>query len=179
MLFMKILTLIFCVFMSTNSIMLFDFSNNVDIKDWRIVNDDVMGGKSTSDFMINKDGHGVFKGVISLKNNGGFSSVRYRFKNTEVKDLTKIVIRLRGDGKTYQFRVKPNRNTYFSYIYNFDTNNNWQEIEIPLKDMYPSFRGRRLNRGNFSSEELNEIAFLIGNKKEENFELIIDKIELK
>ena len=45
--------------------------------------------------------------------------------------------------------------------------------------MYPSFRGRKLNKSNFSESEIQEIAFLIGNKKEENFKLLIDKIELK
>ena len=45
--------------------------------------------------------------------------------------------------------------------------------------MYPSFRGRRLNKSNFSDDKIQEIAFLIGNKKEENFQLLIDKIDLK
>ena len=35
--------------------------------------------------------------------------------------------------------------------------------------MYPSFRGRKLNKSNYSESEIQEIAFLIGNKKEENF----------
>jgi hypothetical protein len=38
-----------------------------------------MGGESSSTFQLNS-GHGVFEGNISL-DNGGFSSVRYRFKN--------------------------------------------------------------------------------------------------
>jgi hypothetical protein len=45
--------------------------------------------------------------------------------------------------------------------------------------MYPSWRGRRLNQPNFSEDFINEITFLIGNKKNENFKLLIDKIELK
>ena len=45
--------------------------------------------------------------------------------------------------------------------------------------MYPSFRGRRLDEPNFSHDYIEEIVFLIGNKKNENFELIIDKIALK
>jgi len=176
---MKFLTLIFYFFMTTNPIILFDFSKNTNIENWFIVNDDVMGGKSTSTFKLNNESHGVFKGEISLKNNGGFSSVRYRFKSKILNEQTKVVISLRGDGKVYQFRIKSTINTYFSYIYNFETNNEWQVIEIPLKDMYPSFRGRRLNRSNFSSDKIEEIAFLVGNKKEEKFKLLIDKIEIK
>ena len=45
--------------------------------------------------------------------------------------------------------------------------------------MYPAFRGRKLSIGNFSSKNIEEIAFLIGNKKEEHFKLEIDKIYLQ
>lgn len=68
---------------------------------------------------------------------------------------------------------------YYSYISTFSTSGEWQEIEIHLKDMYPSFRGRKLEQANFSADYIEEIAFLIGNKKPEKFKLLIDKIELK
>jgi len=58
---------------------IFDFNKNSKINDWITVDDNVMGGKSSSTFEINSDGHGVFKGSISLENNGGFCSVRYKF----------------------------------------------------------------------------------------------------
>lgn len=44
---------------------------------WVIVDDVVMGGKSSGHFKID-EGKGMFYGEISLENNGGFSSVRYR-----------------------------------------------------------------------------------------------------
>jgi NADH dehydrogenase [ubiquinone] 1 alpha subcomplex assembly factor 1 len=45
--------------------------------------------------------------------------------------------------------------------------------------MYPSFRGTRLNMENFSQKAIEQISILIGNKKNENFKLIIDSILLK
>ena len=39
--------------------------------------------------------------------------------------------------------------------------------------------GVRLNMNNFPAQQMEEIAFLIGNKKAESFRLEIDKIELK
>lgn len=176
---MKSIILTLLLFMTSYTQFIFDFNKESNIQNWFIVNDDVMGGKSRSNFTIDQDGFGVFEGRISLQNNGGFSSVRYRFESKNVKEFSKIVLKICGDGKKYQFRVKPNTRTYFSYVYNFDASNEWQEIEIPLKDMYPSFRGRKLNKSNFSESEIQEIAFLIGNKKEESFRLLIDKIELK
>jgi NADH dehydrogenase [ubiquinone] 1 alpha subcomplex assembly factor 1 len=50
---------------------------------------------------------------------------------------------------------------------------------INLKDLYPSFRGQTLDLPNYESASIEEIAFLIGNKKMENFELLLDKIELE
>ena len=54
-----------------------------------------------------------------------------------------------------------------------------RHISIPIKNMFPSFRGRKLDQANFSHDKIEEIAFLIGNKKEEDFKLMIDSIELK
>lgn len=158
---------------------IFDFNKNSNIENWTIVDDVVMGGKSSSTFRLSAQGHGVFHGVISLENNGGFSSVRYRFEKIRMGEFTKIILRIRGDGKKYQFRIKSNSDDYYSYIAPFSTTGDWQEIEIPLKEMYPSFRGRKLDQPNFSNDYIEEITFLIGNNRQEEFKLLIDKIELK
>ena len=158
---------------------IFDFNKSSNVQDWIVVDDVVMGGESSGTFKLNDDGFGVFEGSISLDNNGGFSSVRYRFQKTMIKEYNTIIVTLRGDGKKYQFRIKSNSGDYYSYIAPFLTSGDWQEIEIPLKDMYPSFRGRRLDQPNFSKDYIEEITFLIGNKKKEIFKLLIDKIALK
>ncbi len=173
-----ICTLIFLT--SIASVVIFDFKKNSNINDWKIVDDIVMGGKSAGTFKLDADGFGIFEGHISLDNNGGFSSVRYRIqKKTLIKGYTKISIKLKGDGKKYQFSIKPDAANYYSYLANFSTSGDWQNIEILLKDMYPSFRGRKLNQKKFSDDYLEEITFLIGNNKKEAFKLMIDKIELK
>lgn len=163
-------------YMTTN---IFDFEKNIDISSWRIVDDVVMGGMSSGDFFVNEDGHGVFKGEVSLENNGGFSSVRHRFKTKDIGKYSKISIRLKGDGKRYQFHVKRSVYDYHSYITYINTSTKWETIEIDISNMYPSFRGRKLKMANFSGDRIEEIAFLFGNKKEETFQLEIDKIELR
>ena len=159
--------------------LIFDFNKKSDIQNWRIVDDVVMGGRSSGNFSLNSEGHGVFEGEISLENNGGFSSVRCGFEKIQIKNNTMINIKLRGDGKYYQCRIKSNAGDYYSFIMPFSTSGEWQDVEIPLKDMYPTFRGRRLDIPNFASDSFEEITFLIGNKKNEKFKLLIDKIELK
>lgn len=158
---------------------IFDFDENSSIQAWRIVDDGVMGGRSNGNFSLSPEGHGLFEGQISLENNGGFSSVRFQCDEVKASPESRITIRLKGDGKQYQFRVKDNSRNYYSYIISFDTSGAWEEVEIKLKDMYPSFRGRTLNMPNFAHDAFEEIVFLIGNKKAEAFKLLIDKIELK
>ena len=162
-----------------NTTLLFDFSKNTNLKEWKIIDDVVMGGRSNGTFTIDKDGNGVFSGKISLENNGGFSSVRYQCDPVKVTKDSKVVIRLKGDGKDYQFRIKDKSNSYYSYITTFKTTGDWQTITIKLADLYPSFRGRKLDMPNFSSTSFEEMVFLIGNKKKESFQLVLDKIELE
>lgn len=157
---------------------IFEFSASSSIEKWTLVDDVVMGGKSGGDFFLSKEGFGVFAGTVSLENNGGFSSVRYPYTKTDLSQYTKIVIRLRGDKKNYQFRVKSKRSDYYSYTHTFSTNGDWQTIEIPFSALNPAFRGRSLQMPSYPAESIEEIAFLIGNKKNERFQLEIAKITL-
>jgi len=165
--------------MNNSSHTIFEFSKLSNITSWRVVDDVVMGGVSSGNFEINEKGNGLFTGEISLDNNGGFSSLRYRFDKINVENFTKVILKIKGDGKKYQFRVKDNSQNDYSYIQSFETSNNWELIEINLSDMYPAFRGRNLDMSNFSSTKIEEIALLIGNKKEETFRLEISKIYLQ
>lgn len=158
---------------------LFDFSKDSDLSEWSVVNDVVMGGRSTADMSTSDDGHGVFSGRVSLENNGGFCSVRFGLDQIDVSAYDKAVIRLKGDGKKYQFRVKSDFRERHAYISTFETSGEWQLVEVNLTDMVPTFRGRRLSMPNYPKEQLSELRFLIGNKKQETFELQIDWIKLE
>lgn len=174
------MTLFILILLTTmNTIIIYDFNKASANNDWKIIDDGVMGGLSQGKFLIDSDGNGVFQGTISLENNGGFSSVRYQFDKINTNKESKILIHLKGDGKQYQFRIKDKYDSYYSYITTFDTSGEWETIEIKLAYLYPSFRGQKLNLPNFKSDSLEEIVFLIGNKKNESFKLILDKIELK
>ena len=140
---------------------IFNFDNTTNISQWHVVDDNVMGGKSSGNFKLSEEGFGVFEGNISLENSGGFSSVRYGFPKISIKEFSKVIL------------------DAHSYIAYFLTSGEWQEIEIPLNTMFPSFRGRELDQPDFDKDYIEEIAFLIGNKKKENFVLMLEKIELK
>ena len=172
-----ILILLIATNMQTDTI--FKFEKTSDITNWTVVSDDVMGGKSSGAFTLNETGHGVYTGHVSLENNGGFSSLRYRFNNISTEGFSKVILKIKGDGKNYQFRIKSKLSDKYSYISLFSTSKTWEVIEISLADMYPAFRGRKLDIPNFDANSIEEVAFLIGNKTAEDFKLEINSIVLK
>lgn len=157
---------------------LFDFSSKADISGWEIVDDVVMGGRSDGTFYLSTEGNGVFSGKVSLENNGGFSSVRYDLEDLDIEACDTFVLKVKGDGKRYQFRAKTRRYDRQSYISYFETTGDWQEVILPMNEMYPSFRGMRLNMDNFPGKRLGQISFLIGNQCTETFMLEIDEIKV-
>lgn len=167
------------LFVTTNNQTIFDFKKDSKMNSWYVVDDVVMGGRSAGNMALSEDGHGIFYGYVSTANNGGFSSVRYRFDPIKSSSNSKAVLKIKGDGKAYQFRIKANSNDYHSYITYFQTSGEWEEIEIPLKKLYPSFRGRVLDIPNYEAESFEEMAILIANKRNEEFKMEIDKIVLK
>ncbi|MDO7173966.1 CIA30 family protein [Mariniflexile sp. AS56] len=158
---------------------LFNFNTSSDISNWKTINDVVMGGKSTSLFTLNDAGLGVFSGQVVLENNGGFAMVQFPFHTKNTSTFTKVCLKIKGDGKTYQFRIKSLSTDKHSYIASFTTTSNWTTIEIPFSSMYPAFRGKTLDVPNYPGAQMEQIAFLIGNKKEAVFKLEIDSILLK
>lgn len=165
--------------MSTENTVIYDFSKTKAVQDWQIVNDGVMGGLSKSKINLSEDGHGKFEGHVSLANNGGFASVRLLTDVQIQPNQNQIVLKIKGDGKTYQFRLKSDENQSQSYVQEFQTNGEWQEIRLDIHKFSPQFRGRQLEMPNFNFSKIEEVRFLIGNKKEEDFELLIDSIELE
>ena len=161
--------------MSQEEIMLEDFSEN-DLLSWNIVDDTVMGGRSRGSFKINNN-LGEFKGYLSLANNGGFSSVRAYYPY-DLIGISSITLRIKGDGRKYNFRVRTNKNSWASYSHSFSTESNtWQEITLNIQDFFPTYRGYNVQNVQRLSELLiREIGIMISDKNEGNFALMIDWI---
>lgn len=176
---LKKLVIFIVIAMSIQTSVIYDFSNENQIEKWQIVNDGVMGGLSSSKISLTENGHGKFSGHVSLENNGGFASVRLMTTIEMKPNDNHILLKIKGDGKTYQFRLKADQNQSQSYVQFFETNGDWQTVRLDLKDFYPQYRGRKLDMPNFNFSKVEEIRFLITNKKEQDFELLIDSIELE
>jgi hypothetical protein len=158
---------------------IYSFSSLSNYNEWQLVNDGVMGGVSQSSLRITEDGYGKFSGHVSLANSGGFASVQLRTRIALEKENKHIVLRVKGDGKRYEFRLKASVSQYESYVQPFETTGEWQTIKLAIQDFYPQFRGRRLSIPNFNFNQIEQLSFLIANKREEDFELLIDWIGME
>lgn len=159
-------------------LIIYNFNSKDHLKDWTIVNDGVMGGLSKSSIELSPLGNALFTGEISLDNNGGFASVRHRTNIKTVQNYRLVNLRVRGKASTYQFRIKKSVQDSYSYVHEFEVTSEWQTVKLKLSDFYPRYRGRTLNLPDFEADVIEEVAFLIGNKKQEEFKLEIDKIYL-
>ena len=99
-----------------------DFEEAAEGDRWRTVDDTVMGGVSQGSFEVTPAGAGVFSGELSLENSGGFSSVQRDIERGYFEEVNAIALRVKGDGRRYQFRLKMDRsNRTVSYRAEFDT----------------------------------------------------------
>ena len=159
--------------------LLLNFRDINDSGRWMVVNDGVMGGVSRSTVNLHNDGYLIFAGNVSTDYGGGFASIRTDYKNWGIGKHEGLILRVKGDGKTYQFRCRLGNNmNQIAYRHYFQTNNDeWQEIILPFKDFLPTYRGRVLN--NFAELDPNQIknlGVMISAKQVGDFKLEIDWI---
>lgn len=165
--------------MANKEILLENFSPENHLE-WQIINDGVMGGMSEGRFKINTDHTADFWGSVSLENNGGFASVRALVKAPVTGNFQKLVLRVKGDGKTYSFRIRTDENfDGVAYVCNFVTKKDeWTEHEFSTADFVPTFRGRILqNVTPLNETKIRQIGFLISEKQSGSFSLKIDWIK--
>lgn len=170
--------------MKEDTRLLVDFSAGDEKDQWRIINDGVMGGLSQSRIDIIQDSRSnsiaVFQGELSLENYGGFASVRRAPRDYGIKGCTGISFRVKGDGRTYQFRIRTN-NRYDGVAYSAEfqtTAGKWLTVKLPIDNFIPTFRGRRvLDAPKLRAENIRQIGFLLGDKRQGPFKLEIDWIK--
>ncbi|WP_350606953.1 CIA30 family protein [Pseudoalteromonas sp. MER144-MNA-CIBAN-0113] len=147
---------------------------------WYVVNDSVMGGISNSQVLYENDNL-VFTGNVSLANNGGFASIR-TLLDLQSQDITKIMLRVKGDGQTYQLRLRTNE--YMdgaAYTRSFSTTKSeWLNIEFLPEDFQLTYRGRLLEQQpTINFKDIKQLGFMIAGKQAGEFRLEVGKIEFK
>lgn len=141
-----------------------------------ITNDGVMGGLSKGSVTKTETGTFLFSGKLSLENNGGFSSLRMKGGDWNLKKFKGIDLEVKGDGRTYDLRVTTDekyRGSAISFSGKFPTKKGeWTKVTVPFNDLKASWRGRMLDRP-FDPEKISGLGITIADKKEGPFQLEI------
>lgn len=158
---------------------IYSFDDPEEIGHWVSVNDNVMGGLSEGVASVTVDSCLLFSGTISLENNGGFASIRTLPKDFNLGDFRGVRIKVKGDGRAYQFRIRTDGEyDGIAFKHEFSTiPGEWLEIDLPFSSFLPSFRGRILQDVKpLLPTDIKQMGFLITDKAAGSFRLTIDEI---
>lgn len=147
---------------------------------WRIVNDGVMGGLSSSKAFV-EDNKIIFGGNVSLENNGGFASLRSPVKDYNFEKYNGIEIMIKGDGKRYSISMK--ETSYFTgyfFTTSFETKKDkWMVIKISFDNFKLYYYGKETNPNKkIPLSNIKEVSLMIGNKQEGSFKAEIEYLGL-
>ena len=113
---------------------------------WRVVNDNVMGGRSDGDYIIDNDTL-ILTGSTNTRG-GGFSSIRAESLELNLEAFDGIRVRVKGDGRRYTWRLASTRRWRgigVGYWAEFDTLvGEWMVVDLPFSSFVPQVRGQRL-----------------------------------
>lgn len=161
---------------------LMQFDDGAGEPRWVAVNDGIMGGRSQGGPEV-KGGALHFSGVLSLANNGGFSSVRTVGRSFDFTGAQAVVLWVKGDGRTYQLRLATDarfRGITVSWGGEFATvAGQWTEVRVPLATLRPSAHGMQLQGPPMDPSRVRELGLLLGDKREGPFALEVDWIAVE
>ena len=150
-----------------------------DRSEWSVINDGVMGGVSRGGLRVSDQETGVFSGELSLENNGGFASVRATLSHRDLSSATGLEIRVRGDGRTYQLRLRiDDRFDGIAYRTFFETEpGEWVTVRRSFDVFEPTFRGRTpRNAPPLDTAHIHQVGFMLADKQPGGFSLEIDYV---
>ncbi|MEM6343814.1 MAG: CIA30 family protein [Bacteroidota bacterium] len=163
---------------TTNSLKI-DFGTDKSGQTWRVINDGVMGGLSQAQARLT-DNSVLYRGEISLDNNGGFSSLRSPYERFNFSDFETVTIRFKSKGPTFGFTLETSSYFYQPYYKTVlkSEGDDWQTITVKLTDFKQYQLGRPSGERLAASylSKIIRIGFINHDKVAKPFELEIDYI---
>ena len=105
-----------------------------------------MGGLSRGSKKLTKNSL-LFKGNVSLDNNGGFSSLRRSFSEFDISNFEYVEIKYRSSGISLALTFAVSRRWYVpNYKVSLDgTSSKWKTITLKLTDLRKYYIGKAMN----------------------------------
>lgn len=159
-----------------------DFDGDAAEPKWTAQNDNVMGGVSKGGAVV-RDGVLAFTGSLSLENDGGFAQVQIVNLRYDLSGKKGVKLRVMGDGRTYQLRLATDarhRGSRIAYSVEFPTTaDQWTEVVVRFADLKASHHGDALEGPPANLSQVEEMSFLIGDKREGPFSLKVDWMKVE
>ena len=146
---------------------------------WNIINDSVMGGVSSSSVRYDNQ-VATFSGELSLDNNGGFASTRVRLIAKVPAKATHVNIRVKGDGRQYQLRLRTSNDwDAAAYSRTFNTEpSKWLSYQFSAEEFIALFRGQIIDAPKLNLTDIKQVGFLLADKQPGPFSLSFKSILL-
>lgn len=177
--FSTLLILMLPLMTSSSTELKFDFGTGTGGTDWEVINDGVMGGLSQGKMSLTENSL-LYQGNISLRNNGGFSSLKSPFKRFDLSGFTQVEMRFRATGQAFAMTLEQDQRFYmpnFKYEFRAQTGK-WTTIRVPLADFQQYRMGRALGNKmtTVSLQNTLRIGLISNEKREGDFQIEIDYI---
>ncbi len=143
---------------------------------WYTVDDNVMGGISSSTVAVAEPDVLVFAGSMSLENNGGFASARSEWQTVNLSNTDGILLRVLGDGNAYRLRIRTDttdRNISYNALFE-TTPNQWQIVYVPYAEMVPTYFGYVMDVGPLDQSNIGSFGLMLSDNQPGEFELYVD-----
>lgn len=157
---------------------LYTFQLNSERQSWFPLNDEVMGGRSTSTARFSGQNTLLFEGRLVYERQQGFASIRSQSEPFDLSQAKSLRLRVKGDGRRYlinisssSFIADPGYQADFATIAG-----KWQEVSIPLHNFKPAFDSQ-YSRETLNLGTIRTIGVIITNQNSGDFRLEVDWIK--
>lgn len=146
---------------------------------WRITNDDVMGGRSSSRLEARPSGM-LFEGELSRENNGGFASALGALSQP-LRGFGAIRLTVSGDGRRYQLRLRELREgRSVSWRAFFTAGGEPSQVTLTPGDFEPVVRGERVvGAPPLEATVIHYLGFMLTDGEPGTFRLQVHDMEIR
>ena len=149
------------------------------VKQWRSVNDGVMGGRSSGGPKFH-DNHMVFDGIINT-NGGGFSSIRRVVPPAALSKFSALKLRIKSDGRKYKLTMRTDarfgwQQVSFQAPLPQTTAGDWDDVIVPFGNVKTSVHGQAIVGVKFDVSKVQSLGIILADGRDGPFRLGVKEI---